>query len=154
MHKFHVCAWSADTPSGKMLNCKVHISIFREPVSRDFLKHEVLSEQRPATPIQVKGSHKHWKNATNTKHVLLLKKEQNHIKILPWNTKIKLKTWYLAPKTQSQLPWSSQKINGLNDWLPVHWSECCSRNKNCLYFVPLTLTDMIIKEENSETFIL
>lgn len=62
-----------DTQPGKMLNCKARTSIFREPISRDFLKHEALPEQKSATPIQVKGSNKHRKNATNGKHTFIQK---------------------------------------------------------------------------------
>lgn len=134
-----------------MLNCKAHISILREPISRDFLKHEVLSEQRPATPIQVKGSHKHRKNATNGKNCLKRNKIKQKLSLKHKNQDQCLvhgsKGTFTAPLVQLQ-------INCLTDWLPVHWFGCCSRNKNCLYFAPLTLTGMKIQEENSETSIL
>lgn len=97
-----------------------HTSIFRELISRDFLKHEVLSQQRLATPIQVKGSRKQRKNATNGKLVFLFKKEQSHTKILPRNTKIKLNAWYMAPKTHSQLLQSSYRsIVSLTDYVCI-----------------------------------
>jgi len=40
--------------SGKILNCKAYVAIFRQPTFRDFLKQEVLPQLRLATLIQVK----------------------------------------------------------------------------------------------------
>lgn len=118
---------------GKVLNCKAHISIFR--VQR-LLKAWSAIEQRPATPTQVKGSHKNRKNATNGKHVLLFKKEQNLKKKSPLKHKKWAQCWVPDSKDTFTAPSVQFQINRPTDWLPMHWFECGSRNKNCLYFPP------------------
>lgn len=64
--------------SGKILNCKAYVSIFRQPAFRDFLKQEVLPELRLATLIQVKEIHEHRKNATNGKSEFLFEKKKSY----------------------------------------------------------------------------
>lgn len=147
--------WSADIQLGNIFNCKAYVFIFRQLAFRDFLRQEVVPQLRLAIFIQVKGSHKHGKNATKGKQGLLFKKK----KIINYFSHDTQKLCQiLGAQLQSHI---DSSLSPFRDQLS-HWLTTCGlvwmlRQKHYLFVLtshPISLTVITIKGENSEKFIL